>query len=139
MRDLTLQSFSELDIDGLVPRSWAEKTAQIVFGESTFRSNPDLVELWIDRWTQAPARTVFHQGMTWIGKRDLLEQSKSITIPVLLIQDAEETAYLNAWAEPMLETVERCSMVTIPNAGHFVNLEQPEAFNKAVREFLDTL
>ena len=77
--------------------------------------------------------------MTWIAKRDLLEESKSITMPVLMIQGAEETAYLNSWAEPMLETTTSCSMVTIPNAGHFVNLEQPEAFNKAALTFLDSL
>ena len=45
---------------------------------------------------------------------------------VLMIQGAEETAT-------------SCSMVTILNAGHFVNLEQPEAFNKAARTFLDSL
>lgn len=139
VQDITSESFSELNADGLVPRNWAEGTVTVVFGESTFEKNPALIEYWIDQWTKEPARAVYHQGMTWIHKRDLLEEYRFLTMPVLTIQGAEETAYANEWIEPMLEVVPDIRSVTIPEAGHFVNIEQPEAFNAAVREFLESL
>lgn len=139
IQDITSESFSELNVDGLIPRSWAERTAAVVFGPSTFENNMPLIEYWIDQWTEEPARAVYHQGMTWIHKRDLLEASRSMSIPVLSIQGAEETAYANEWIEPMLEAVPGICSVTIPKAGHFVNVEHPEAFNRVVREFLGSL
>jgi 3-oxoadipate enol-lactonase len=39
----------------------------------------------------------------------------------------------------MAERIPNARLVTIPNASHLSNMEQPEAFNQAVREFLRTL
>ena len=139
VQDITSESFSELDMDGLVPRSWAERTAKVVFGKSTFEGNSALIAHWIDQWTKEPARAVYHQGMTWIHKRDLLEESRSLTMPVLIIQGAEETAYVNEWVDPMLEAVPDIRSVVIPEAGHFVNIEQSDAFNQAIAQFLVSL
>lgn len=139
IKELTGDSFKALDIDGLVPRSWAEFTATVVFGASTYTNNPSLIEYWIDRWTREPARSVYHQGMTWINKRDILAPLAETDLPILVVQGAEEGAYLNEWILPMLEMIPTIQSVTIPQAGHFVSIEQPARFNRAVCRFLDTL
>ncbi len=136
VQDLTGASFARLDIDGNVPRQWAEDTAQVVFGKTTFESNPALIDYWIDRWTMLPARTVYHQGMSWIYKNDLSRQVSALNIPVQIVQGREETAYLTDWVRPMLDVIPDVALNVIPGAGHFANLEKPEAVNGAIADFL---
>jgi pimeloyl-ACP methyl ester carboxylesterase len=39
----------------------------------------------------------------------------------------------------MAQAIPRSKLVVIPGAAHLSNVENPDAFNKAVREFLGTL
>lgn len=136
IQEITGKSFSELDIEGKVPLEWAEKTAHVVFGETTFKTNRALIDLWTNRWTEARARTVYHQGMTWIYKEDLSDRVGDIRTPTLIVQGEEEMAYLTEWTLPMLEVMADATLTRIPRAGHFANLEQPEAVNRALWDFL---
>ena len=53
----TTISFDKLDIDGTVPRDFAEWVAPFCFGETTMACNETLVAHWIERWaTTMPAR-----------------------------------------------------------------------------------
>jgi pimeloyl-ACP methyl ester carboxylesterase len=136
IRNLTGESFGQLDIDGTVPRAWAERTAQVVFGKTTFATNRALIDHWVDRWTEAPARVVYRQGMSWIYKEDLSDRMKELKIPVQIIHGEEETAYLMDWVLPMLEVLPDSALARIPGAGHFANLENPKAVNIALSDFL---
>lgn len=61
-----------------------------------------------------------------------------ITVPTLVIVGADDTDFL-AGAEYMHRHISDSRKVVIDNAGHAANMDQPEAFNTAVREFLDQL
>ena len=50
----------------------------------------------------------------------------------------QDTAYARA-GEVMAAKLPNATHVVIPDAGHVVNIEQTEAFNRAVIEFLATL
>ena len=134
---ITGESFAELDIEGTVPRQWAERTARVVFGETTFADNRPLVDHWIEQWTRAPARMVYRQGMSWIYKDDLSERISEIGLPVQIIQGEEETAYLTEWILPMLEVLPDVRLARIPRAGHFANLEEPDVVHAALSSFLE--
>jgi pimeloyl-ACP methyl ester carboxylesterase len=110
-----------------------------VFGPSTYTNNPNLIEYWVDRWTKEPARSVFHQGMAWIDKRDVLLELAETDLPILVVQGVEEGAYLNEWIQPMLKRIPTIQSEIIAGAGHFVNIEQSALFNRAIRGFLDAL
>ena len=58
-----------------------------------------------------------------------------ITVPVLLIVGEEDTPYLNGM-NYMARRLPHAELVVIPQAGHGANVDQPEIFNKAVRQFL---
>ncbi|MXO35448.1 alpha/beta hydrolase [Mycobacterium kansasii] len=62
----------------------------------------------------------------------------SITVPTLVIVGAQDTDYLAA-ADYMARKIPTARKVVIENARHAANMDQPEAFNIAVREFLDHL
>lgn len=60
----------------------------------------------------------------------------SIAAPTLVVVGEEDTLTPPASAEVMVQGLPHARLVTIPAAGHLSNLEAPEAFNRAAREFL---
>ena len=134
---ITGERFAELDIDGTVPPEWAEQTAPVVFGETTLATNRALIDHLINQWTTAPARVVYRQGMSWIYKEDLSGRIQDIRVPVQIIHGEEETAYLMDWVLPMLDALPNTALAGIPRAGHFANLENPDAVNAALSSFLE--
>ena len=66
---------------------------------------------------------------------DLTEEMKKITTPTLIMTGDEDWACL----EPgilMKRTIPTAALVVLPNAGHAINLEEPDAFNRHIDEFL---
>jgi pimeloyl-ACP methyl ester carboxylesterase len=59
-----------------------------------------------------------------------------INVPTLLIYgDGDVRAPLNV-AEELNESIPGARLVVLPDAGHVCNIEAPEEFNSAVRDFL---
>ncbi|HEX4520673.1 MAG TPA: alpha/beta hydrolase [Gaiellaceae bacterium] len=61
---------------------------------------------------------------------------EAITSPTLVVRGAESPLFKIDYAERMVELNPMISLVTIPDAGHLVHCEQPEAFTAAVLDFL---
>jgi pimeloyl-ACP methyl ester carboxylesterase len=68
----------------------------------------------------------------------VIDDLSSIGVPALVLVGEQDTAYFRA-AEVMAAKLPDATHVVIPAAGHVVNIEQAEAFNRAVIEFLGTL
>ena len=66
----------------------------------------------------------------------VIESLERIQVPTLLIVGANDTPFLNA-TDYMANKIPGARKVVIPDAGHAANIDQPEAFNRAVLEFLD--
>jgi pimeloyl-ACP methyl ester carboxylesterase len=69
---------------------------------------------------------------------DLVEPMRKLTVPALIIAGDEDEPCL----EPSLllkRTLPAAGFLIVPNTGHTVNLEEPEAFNHALTEFLATV
>ncbi len=62
----------------------------------------------------------------------------TITCPTLVIVGEEDQATPVAEAQYMVDRISVASFVTIPQAGHLSNFEQPFAFNQAIQSFLKT-
>jgi pimeloyl-ACP methyl ester carboxylesterase len=61
----------------------------------------------------------------------------TITVPTLAIFGAEDVITpAETEGRGLADAIPGAKLVVIPNAGHLSNLEQPEIFNTAVREFL---
>ena len=77
------REFDKLDVDGMVPRAFAEWVAPYCFGATTLAHNRELVDHWIERWaTTVPARAVLYQGRSWIDKEDITARLATIDVPV---------------------------------------------------------
>ena len=60
-----------------------------------------------------------------------------IDVPTLIVVGKEDVITPPSDARAMADAIEGAELVTVPNAGHMTPVEQPDAFNQAVREFLD--
>lgn len=68
-----------------------------------------------------------------VDSSDLLA---TIDVPALIVVGMEDTLTAPSVARDMHEDIPISRLVEIPNAAHLPNLEQPERFNAALREFL---
>jgi len=88
----------------------------------------------ITNWSQLPVHV--HKNLIKMGHPDLREEITKISIPTLLIfgdkdkvAPYEERVFLN-------EKIHCSKLVTIPDAGHFMFMEQPEIVAKEILSFL---
>jgi pimeloyl-ACP methyl ester carboxylesterase len=70
--------------------------------------------------------------MAEADQRDVLPR---VTLPTLLIWGDRDMRSPLSVARQFEQAIPNAKLVVIPGAGHACNLEQPERFNKAVREF----
>jgi pimeloyl-ACP methyl ester carboxylesterase len=68
---------------------------------------------------------------------DVIERIASIRVPVLVISAADDTLTPPKYAEFLAQHIPASRRVHIPDAGHFVPIEKPQAVNAAIAEFLE--
>ncbi len=70
------------------------------------------------------------------GLWDLEDEMKKLTVPTLIVTGDEDEPCLVPGIF-MKRTIPSSGLAVIPKAGHAVNLEEPDTFNRTVAEFLD--
>ncbi|HVR29908.1 MAG TPA: alpha/beta fold hydrolase [Thermoanaerobaculia bacterium] len=65
-----------------------------------------------------------------------VDRLRAITCPVLVVVGDRDLAHILEIARLIADEVGGATLVTIPGAGHIVNLDAPEPFNQAVATFL---
>ncbi|MEK7709386.1 MAG: alpha/beta fold hydrolase [candidate division NC10 bacterium] len=65
----------------------------------------------------------------------LIDRLPEVGVPTLVIVGADDTDFLAA-SEVMARKIPGAAHVVIPKAGHGANVDQPEAFNRAILDFL---
>ena len=95
--------------------------------------------------TRAETRAKEHRGASGLARaaRGMLTQSgphlieslPAIAVPTLVLVGSEDTNFLAA-TDYMAKKIPGAEKVVIEGAGHAANLDQPEAFNRAVEAFL---
>jgi pimeloyl-ACP methyl ester carboxylesterase len=130
--------FAKCDVEGPVPRFFAEWCAPIVFSAKTLAEQKPMVDYWVDRWaTDIPARAVFNQGFSWMYKPDRTDRLHEIDVPVLLLHGAEDIPLPIDRAISMVQHLPDVTFVKVPGAGHTSNLENPDVVNRALGAFVD--
>lgn len=118
------------------PASVATQMLPKLLGASTQRDQPDLsgaVRMLIEsNRTEAVAGAIGALK----SRPDRTAALGAVQVPTLVICGAEDTLTPPADSEAMAATIPGAQLVMIPNAGHLSNLEQPNAFNEALRLFL---
>ena len=108
----------------------------ILFGATTNETDPELVKRWSDRWRSYPGEAVYREVHSWLDRPDFTDACADIDVPVLAIHGEEDTSIEMEKAEATVAALPNARLEPIPEAGHSSNLENPEAANAAIREFL---
>jgi len=128
--------FHGLKDAGPLPEEVVEWHADIVFGPTTKRERPDLVEHWKERWRHLSGDSVYWESGSWLRREDVVARLPEIRVPTLVVHGEEDGILPMSGAEVMAERVQNGRLARIAGAGHTANTEQPEAVNAALREFL---
>ena len=122
----------------MLPHDVAAVAVARCFGATTIERNPKLVAHWISRWRKLPARSVYNELRSWIGKTDNRPELANIHVPALILHGEEDSIFPMSVAEEIEAGMPRARLVPIPLAGHTANLERPDVSNDAILDFLDS-
>lgn len=114
----------------------ADALVPALLGETTRRGRADVVEQVRALVAQADAEGVARALEAMRGRPDSTPDLARIRVPVLALVGEEDTLTPPAEAKKIAEGVSDGRLVVLPGAGHLANLEAPEAFDAALREFV---
>ncbi|MFQ5595454.1 MAG: alpha/beta fold hydrolase [Anaerolineae bacterium] len=103
---------------------------------ATFKDQPDLVRTVRAMMARQPVFGIVAALHGMAERPDSRPLLGEISVPTLVVVGADDVITPVAEAESMVEAIPGSELVVIPDAGHLSNLEQPQAFNQALREFL---
>jgi 3-oxoadipate enol-lactonase len=122
-----------------VDKRGAEKAIQdlsdLSFGSS---ASPALVE-WARREVIQTPEFVARAAIRSISDADTRSSLSQIKVPTLVIAGEEDRVTPPRESEILAKGISSSTLSIIPKAGHFSMLENPAAFNRILRRFLDEL
>jgi pimeloyl-ACP methyl ester carboxylesterase len=102
----------------------------------TYPQRPALVEQVRSIISAAPVTGIIGDLMALAERPDSSSLLSSIHVPTLVIVGEDDVLTPPADAERIARGIRGARLVTIPEAGHLSNMEQPVSFNRALEEFL---
>lgn len=83
--------------------------------------------------------SILHGDFTACDKLDITEAVGGIGIPALVVCGTEDKMMPPAFSEYLGKHIPQAKLALIPGAGHCVMLENPEAFNATLTDFVNSL
>ena len=119
-------------LEGKTPADIAPGVARSLAGpkatpEAVAELTASIAALHTDSYLKALEMVTFYEVTHDIG---------SITVPCLLLVGADDALCPPSVHADMHARIAGSRLVVIPDAGHLSNIEQPEAFNRALEDFL---
>jgi pimeloyl-ACP methyl ester carboxylesterase len=114
-------------IDGMLPNLICDWTKE---------NNPDLVEKLKAMFAETNPQAAIAALRGMAERQDHTNLLKNINVPTLLIFGEHDKITNLEIAEKMKSEISGAALTKIRNAGHYSNLEQPEAFNDALISFV---
>lgn len=118
------------------PPAIADEMLPAILGATTHARRPEVVAQVRGLIERQPRETIAAALEAMMNRPDSTADLAKVKVPTLIVVGEEDTVTPLSDAEHMRRTVAGSTLVTIPAAGHMANLEAPEAFNDAIREFL---
>jgi len=109
----------------------------LMFGQSTRRLKPDLVDDWRERFASVHLPSL-NLTVGALARRDtVVDKIGEVRMPTLVIVGDEDASLPVAYSREIAAAIPGASLVIVPEAGHLSALEQPEAVTEAMMTFLD--
>lgn len=115
--------------------AWLRKTLRASARPGTF-SAADL-ERYVEAWRQLGAlRSMLNWYRALVRYPIVLDPSRKITVPVLMLWGEQDRFLLTDMAEPSIEMCEDGQLVRMPEASHWLQHDAPEEVNRLIHDFL---
>jgi pimeloyl-ACP methyl ester carboxylesterase len=108
-----------------------------LLGASTHRERPAVVDRVRSLILQADPEGVARALLAMRDRPDSTDLLAAAEVPVLAITGEEDTLIPGTEAHLIAQRAKNGRIVSIPKAGHISSLENPEAFNQALKSFLE--
>jgi 3-oxoadipate enol-lactonase len=118
------------------PSGVAEQMLPKLLSERTHRERPDVVDHARRIAVSNRSRAIDAALLAMMDRPDSTADLERISCGTLVIAGDHDAVTPVTDAASMQQAIPRSSLTIIPDAGHLSNLEQPEAFSKAVSDFL---
>jgi pimeloyl-ACP methyl ester carboxylesterase len=126
-------------LDGAGPAAVADEMRPKLVGPTSRRERPGVLAD-VDRLMGgATARGIGFAVARMMNRPDSTAALAAFRGPVHVVVGEEDSLTPPSDAASMAEAAPGAVLVTIPRAGHLSNLEAPEAFNAAMRSWLDAI
>jgi pimeloyl-ACP methyl ester carboxylesterase len=112
-----------------------EARDQLVRTGFTPNATTTLSQTVLSEQTALPSNMLYRDLMACNGF-DCMTRLREIALPTLIICGADDSATPVKYSQYLHDHIANSSLHIIPNAGHYVLREQPEAVNQAIQEWL---
>jgi 3-oxoadipate enol-lactonase len=129
--DARIKTAREKGMDALV-----EPTLQRWLTEPFRKKRPDIAER-LGKMIRSTPVAGYAGCCAAIPSINVTDRLKSITAPTLVIVGEQDPGAPPEVARVIHQNIPGSELVIIPSAAHIANLEQPEAFNRALLSFLE--
>jgi pimeloyl-ACP methyl ester carboxylesterase len=132
-----LKRFASIDqIQGGDKSGFVDSFVKNVFSDDTMDRHPDVVDRLKAVIHSIDNRTICAAQLALASRTDTSQVLKDIKVPTLVIRGEQDKLMSAEQTRQLTNGIHEASYVEIPDAGHLPNLETPDAFNKALNNFL---
>ena len=110
----------------------------VAFHKNTIKNQRELIEE-VNRDMAKTAPDIGYADFSLCDKFDVMAQLGNIKVPTLIMCGDDDKLTLAKYSKYLNEHIPKSTLQVIENAGHMVMLEQGEAVNKAILEFLNKM
>ena len=126
-------------VKGGHPEAVSEAFEKILFAGGTKEDQPWIIEE-VTGWMKSTDPRALIGGLTGMrDRKNYLPLLNHFTLPTLVIGGEEDITIPPENAEALAEGLPNSTLKILPKAGHMANMEQPDAFNEALLEFLEAI
>ncbi len=119
----------EAIVEGLLPKLMAPRT---------YKKDHELVEFVRGIMLDTTPEGMVGALAAMRDRPDSTPDLSDLAMPALVIHGEDDQLIPTSEAKAMVLALPTAELVLVPDAGHMVNLEQPEVFDEAVRDFLES-
>ena len=119
-------------------RGVADQMLPKLLGETSRESRPEVALAVRQMIEAAPVSAIADASLAMMGRPDSTADLAAARCPALVIVGAEDGITPPAEAAAIQRAIAGSRVVVLPGAGHLSNLEAPDAFSRALSEFLQS-
>lgn len=110
-----------------------------LISDHTKQNNPELVKKLEADFSGVNPQGAIAALRGMAAREDCCDPAEKISVPTVLIFGENDKITNLEIAAQMHSKIQNSKLIKIKNAGHYSNLEQPEQFNFALREFVESV